>query len=174
MTDKQNVVCPPDQVFAKPDFEFLLTIGGDLVTDENEYEKLRILLRAIGETEFYILENIGATITDRNIPFQTTISIDEDYNKFQQIVKSFDPPFGWTANHYFVFGKNDNWGIYICEYPTINIIGCDKELSDRFRQVFSIVKDGYGGLEEFLNQEFQSKPDIKSQFIKEYRLEYKT
>jgi hypothetical protein len=124
VTDKQNAVCPPDQVFAKLNFEFLLSIGGDLVTDENEYEKLWTLLRTIGETEFYILENIGATITDRNIPFQATISIDDDHNKFQQIVRSFDPPFGWTAylsDQSRLTGIDRNRRSAIAKSPTIGI-----------------------------------------------------
>ena len=65
-TNKQNVICPPDQVFNRQEFEFLLTIGGDLVDNEDEYNKLRTTLRNIGETEFYIIENLGATVTDRN------------------------------------------------------------------------------------------------------------
>lgn len=49
-TDKQKAVYPPNQVFAKSGFDYLLTIGGDLVDDEKEYEKLKTALRSIGET----------------------------------------------------------------------------------------------------------------------------
>jgi len=172
VTDKQKVLCPLDQVFLKSDFDFLLTTGGDLFQDENEFEKLKSLLKSIGETEFNIVENIGATVTERAIPFQTTISLDSDYKDFEEIVSSLDPPFGWLINHFFVFGCIDNWGIYICEYPTINIIGCDKRLTESFKLVFSIVENGYETHKDFLDLEFQSKPELKTQFINQYKLKY--
>ena len=169
--DKLNVVCPPKQVFLKSDFDFLLTIGGSLVGNAKEFENFKFLLKSIGETEFYVLENIGATVTEREIPFKATISLESEYDEFQKIVSSFDAPFGWSINHFFVYGCLDNWGIYICEYPTVNIIGCEKVLSDKFRKVFSIDGNGYIELEEFLNKEFQDRPDLKKQFLNEYKLQ---
>ena len=169
--DKQKVICPPEQVFARPDFDFLLTIGGDLVNDENEYRKLIELLENIGETEFYICENIGATITERNNPFQTTIILKDDFKIFKEKVREFEPPFGWTSNHFFIFGQKESWGIYISEYPTINIIGCDKKLSDEFRQVFSINGNGFSELKEFIGQEYKSRPNLMNEFINQYRFE---
>ena len=170
-TDRHNVVCPPEQVFVKSEFDFLLTIGGDLVKDEYEYEKFIERLKLNGETEFFILENIGATTTERNTPFQTTINLDDNYSKFQEKVGAFEPPFGWTIHHFFIYGQKDNWGIYICEYPTINIIGCTEELSDEFRQVFSIKNNGYDKLKEFLKKEYETKPELLNELIKNYRLE---
>ncbi|MBI1782436.1 MAG: hypothetical protein HYR66_13910 [Sphingobacteriales bacterium] len=78
-TDKQKVICPPEQVFVRPDFDFLLTIGGDLIDDEKEYDKFKTTLSNIGETEFYIQENLGATITDRNESYQVIIHLTESY-----------------------------------------------------------------------------------------------
>ena len=170
-TEKQKVVCPPDQVFKDQEFEYLLTIGGDLVDNVNEYDKFKKLLKSIGETEFYIRENLGATVTGRNEPFQTIINLTDDYESFQKKVKEFEPPFGWSINHFFVYGQSENWGIYIAEFPTINIIGCDKRLSDKFRQVFSITRNGYLALNEFITTEFQSNPDHLNEFIKQYNLE---
>ena len=170
-TDNENVICPPDQVFDRSDFDFLLTIGGDLVEDEAEYEKFIGLLKMIGEKEFHILENIGATVTERTLPFQTTINTNDDYIKFQEKVRIFEPPFGWVIHHFFVYGQNVSWGIYICEYPMINIIGCKKELSDKFRQVFSIKGNGFEEQKEFLQKEYQTKPDLLIELIKQYRLE---
>jgi len=173
-TDKQKVICPPDQVFLRPDYDFLLTIGGDLVTDKNEYEKLTELLKKIGETEFYICENIGATTTERNTPYQTTITLRDDYRTFKEKVSEFEPPFGWTAHHFYVFGQKECWGIYICEYPTINIIGCDKKLLNAFREVFSINGNGYNNLKEFIGQEYKSMPNLMKELKDQYRLEYDT
>ncbi|MBC8155312.1 MAG: hypothetical protein H7Z72_20675 [Bacteroidetes bacterium] len=169
-TDKKNVVCPPDQVFVRTDFDFLLTIGGDLITDENEYEALKHLLERIGETEFYALENIGATLTERETAFKTTIKLNGDYKTFQEKVREFSPPFGWMANHFFIFGQKESWGIYVCEYPTINIVGCDRILSNDFRQIFSINGNGYEDLKEFIRKEHQANPNLFDELTKQYRL----
>ncbi len=170
-TDKQKVICPPEQVFIRPDFIFLLTIGGDLIDNEIEYDKLRTTLGNIGETEIYIQENLGATVTDRNEPFQITINLTADYSEFQEKVRAFEPPFGWTINHFFVYGCNENWGIYMAEFPTINIIGCDKKHSDIFRQTFSICGNGYTDLKEFIEKEFRNNPNQLKTFIKNYKIE---
>src|SRR5690606_19597781 len=138
-SDKSNVICPPEQDFNSKQFIFLLTIGGHLAVDEHEYVSFVNLLQEIGEAEFYVLENIGATVTNRNTPFQATIPIDSSFKDFKRIVEAFEPPFGWFINHFFIFGSKPNWGIYICEYPTINIIGCDPVLRDKFRKVFKIT-----------------------------------
>ncbi len=172
-TDKQKVICPPEQVFVRPDYDYLLTIGGDLIDNEDEYNRLRTTLKNIGETEFYIQENLGATITDRNEPFKITINLTADYKEFQDKVRAFEAPFGWSINHFFVYGQNKNWGIYIAEYPTINIIGCDRQLADKFGQVFSISGNGYADLKAFITREFQSNPDQLEKLIINYKLEDK-
>lgn len=165
------MICPPDQVFNRQDFEFLLTIGGDLVDNEDEYNKLRTTLRNIGETEFYIIENLGATVTDRNEPFRISIKLTDDYKDFQEKVRAFEAPLGWFINHFFVYGQNKNWGIYIAEFPTINIIGCDKRLSDKFRKTFLITDNGYADLKEFIAKEFETNPDQLDKFITNYNLD---
>lgn len=168
---KQNVICPPDQVFSESDFEFLLTIGGDLVGSEIEFNKLRRLLKSIGETEIYISENLGATLTESNQPFEATITLEADYKTFHEIVGKFDPPFGWFINHFYVYGQSKDWGIYICEYPCINIIGCKKELSDKFRHVFEIKGNGFAELKELMEREFYNKPSLLKEFIEQYKLD---
>lgn len=162
------VVCPPDQVFSQPEFNFLFVLGGGLFEDENEYNRFTKYLKNLGEREFYILENIGATVTQRNSPFREIIDLNDDYRIFQEKVSVFEPPFGWMINHFYIYGKNINWGIYICEYPTINIIGCDKALSHSFSQIFSINGNGYANVEEFIAQEYQTKPELRAEFIKQY------
>ncbi len=171
--DKQKVICPPEQVFVRQDYDYLLTDGGDLIGDEDEYNRLRTTLKNIGETEFYIQENLGATITDRNEPCKITIDLTSDYNEFKEKVRSFDAPVAWHINHFFIYGKNKDWGIYIAEFPTINIIGCDSQLADKFRQVFSISGNGFAELKEFIASEFQSNPDLLEKFEINYKLEDK-
>lgn len=172
-TDKQVVVCPPKQVFSNPNFKFILTIGGDLVGDQAEYHRFRSMLQKIGEAEFHILENIGATKTDRIFPYKATVSSKDSYNDFYEIVGTFEPPFGWKINHFFVFGNNPNWGIYVSEFPTVNIIGCTEALLDDFRIVFQVQGSGYKELENFLDQEFQGQPDLKKEFLNIYAAESK-
>ena len=46
---------PPNQVFINENFEFTLTIGGNLVENEAEYEKLMLALKIIGETTFFYI-----------------------------------------------------------------------------------------------------------------------
>lgn len=114
-SSKDNVICPPDQVFINPNFVLSVILGGHyLVWGDEEYQKLMTLLKEIGETEFYILENIGATITERNIPYQTTINVNTDFDFFKAQLNSFDPPFGLMTNCFLMFGKSKDWGIYIC------------------------------------------------------------
>lgn len=172
-TNKQKVICPPEQVFVRRDFDCLLTISRDLIDNEVEYNKLRTTLGSIGETEIYILENLGATVTDRNEPFRITIKLTDNFKDFQEKVRAFVAPSGWSINHFFVYGKNESWGIYLAEFPTINIIGCDRQLSDKFRHVFSISGNGYAELKEFIAREFQSNPDQLENFITNYKLEDK-
>jgi len=170
-SDKTKVICPPDQVFKKDNFEFLLTIGGNLADNEIEYQNLMTVLRNIGETEFFIVENIGATETNRETPLIGRLSTDSNFSSFQKMGQTFDPNFGWIINHFFVFGNNENCGIYICEYPTINIIGCDKKLANAFRDLCLINGNGFEELDEFISKEFQINPDLKTQLINNYRLE---
>jgi len=140
---KDEVICPPDQVFLNPNFGFLLTLGGYVVDGDVEYQKLMTLIKELGEKEFFIMENLGATRTERNDPFRATIPVDKNLDYFKSLEKAFEPDFGFLPFSYFVFGKNTNWGIYVCEYPTINIIGCAKELAEEFSTVFGIDGNGF-------------------------------
>lgn len=168
--DKRQLICPPDQVFKKNDFEFLLTIGGNLVDNETEYQKLMTFLKSIDETEFVIVENFGVIETKNEIPFVGKLSTNSNFDSFQKMGQTFDPIFSWTIGNFFIYGNNKNWGIYICECPTINIIGCDKKYVSAFRRVFGIKGNGFNELDEFISKEFQTIPDFKKQLIKNYKL----
>ena len=168
---QQEVICPPEQVFKHSDLNFLFDHGGGLVEDKNQYKLFTEYLRKIGEDKFYILENIGATLTERTIPFKISISLSSHYELFQEKVLAFEPPFGWRINHFFIFGQSDKWGIYMCEYPTINIIGCVNEYKEGFKKVFSINRNGYTELKELIAQEFKTKPNLMSEFTKQYSFE---
>ncbi|ACT96655.1 hypothetical protein Dfer_5464 [Dyadobacter fermentans DSM 18053] len=167
-TDKEHVICPPQQVFSNADFHFTLTVGGGLFEDECEYDGFRQVLQRLGETEFYILENIGATITDRSLPFSATISLDCRYVDFQTMLEAFEPPFGWVINHFFVFGNNAGWGIYVAEFPPVNIIGCSKLLLREFREAFGIEGNGYEQISDLIDREFENNPEDKRRFIEVY------
>lgn len=169
-TDKTNVICPPAQVFIKDDFDFLLTIGGHLADNEVEYQKLMQVLKKISEKQIYIVENLGATETERSLPFQASLAVESTFDQFIDLVNQFDHPSAWFINHFFIFGDLDSWGIYISEYPTINIVGCWPELTARFQQAYSIEGNGLADLEDFLFKEFASNPEHRQQLMASYKL----
>jgi hypothetical protein len=167
---QSNVICPPDQVFSRDTFNFLLTSGGHLAGGEDEYNKLMRALKSLGEKEFYVVENLGATQTVPREPYNACFSVDSNLEYFNQVVDNFDPPFGFFINHFYVFGDNPNWGIYICEYPTMNIIGCENQLSEMFAQVFDIESNGYEVQKEFIGWEYQNHPDLQKLLEDNYNL----
>lgn len=165
--DDKKCIHPPEQVFANPDFKFIISVRG-LVVDEEHYNSFIQLLKEIGETEFYILEHIGVTKTDRTIPFQTTITLNTTYTSFKHKIHQFEHPLGWYINHFYIFGNNNSWGIYSCECPTIDIIGCKPELLGKFKQVFPAKRAEFLGTKDLLEYEFQSHPDV----LKKFKLNY--
>jgi hypothetical protein len=169
---KENVICPPEQIFQIESLEFLLTLGGHLAENNNQYENFVRLLEQIGEKDFTIRENIGATVTERTIPFEAAFSINSNLFDFDKKMQEFDENFGMMPWHFFVYGRLDSWGIYISEFPSMNIIGCKPEFVERFRAVFNIIGNGYLELEKFLEQEFSysNDPNFRSKFLNNYDL----
>jgi hypothetical protein len=163
--NKEGAIYPPEQVFWKQDFLYLLTKGGYIVNDEVEYQKLMDCLRKIGGKEFSILENFGTQVTDREIPFYAKISISSSLSDFDNIIKQFDPVFGLMPYHFFIYGQNDSWGIYLCEYPTINIIGCRESLVQDFSKVFNIKGNGFEDEKDFIGKEYENYPEILQKLI---------
>jgi len=170
-SNAKEVICPPDLVFNKPEFEIVVTIGGDLVEDEREYDRFRAILTKLGETEYYIRENLGATTTSSTVPFQTTIRLKESYDDFRAKVNALDPPCGWSTNHFYIYGQKENWGIYICEFPAINIIGCDPLISSEFKKEYSLNPTEYRELISFIGREFGSLPNHLKELLKNYNLQ---
>jgi len=169
---KESFICPPEQVFLKSDFIYMLTIGGHLARKFDEYQNLMNCLSKLGEKDFFILENFGTYIDDREVPFYAKIPVSSSLSDFNNIVKQFDPIFGLFLYHFFVYGKNDNWGIYLCECPTINIIGCIKEYASEFRKVFNIKGDGFKDLYQFISKEYETVPHLKTRLIDNYQLKF--
>jgi hypothetical protein len=131
------------------------------------------ILKEIGETHFYLKENLGPTITDRVRPYELKISTEsnlEDLNV--QIKNSIDDHFGFSPWHWYVHGQNPDWGIYIAEWPTILIIGCNKNLTSKFRTVYNIVDNGYKDIKEFLLTELKLSKDFDAieTFNKNYKV----
>ena len=113
---------------------------------------------------------MGATTTERTIPLKACIPINSSFDEFAQVIDSFDPPMGIYINHFYAFGQNPNWGIYLCENPTLNIVGCTAELQNRFAQVFSIKGNGYSEVKEFISQEWQTHVHFQRLFETNYAL----
>jgi len=166
---KENVVYPPNQVFMKSDFQYMVTKGGGLIDDVG-YLKLMDYLRKLGEKEFYILENMGANVADREIPFYSKISVSSTLPDFNNIINQFDPIFGLIPYHFFIYGQNDSWGIYLCECPTMNIIGCKEYLVQDFSVIFSIRGNGFDDQKDFISLEYQNNPELIHTLIKNYNL----
>jgi hypothetical protein len=161
---------PQIRFFSKSEFSFLITIGHYLVDNQEEYSRFISLLVELGESEFYVLENIGTKESTNAGLFQVTFPIDTTYNLFEQEIQEYDPPFGFNANHFYVFGQTGRWEIYLCEYPTVNIIGAEKDLLEKFREVFKINGTGLPDLEPFLDKEYKGWPERKAIFLKTYDL----
>ena len=156
----------PDQLFIQKGFDFLLTIGGYLVDRESEFDDFNALLVEIGESEFVIQEH--STESGRSTPFERTFSVPAKYKDFEKEIETYSV-FGPQVASWYVSGKSQDWGIYLAELPSINIIGCRPYLADKFRQVFKISNSGYSELRDFIRREFR-KEEIIEQFETNYRL----
>jgi hypothetical protein len=154
----ENPLSLPAQLFIPPDFEFLLTTGGNLVDDEEEFNRFMSLLEDIGEREFYIQEH--ATEMGEPTPFKRTFLIPSNYTVFTRQFDDYSA-FGMQVASWYVYGSSANWGIYVAEFPTINIIGCIPSLVDKFRNVFRISGSGYNELSGFVLEEFRNKELVK-------------
>jgi hypothetical protein len=169
----KEAVTPPDLVFANPQFGFLLTWGGHLAGDEAEYQRLMRLLGEMGETHFHLVENQGASVVPgapARPPFTARFAVSSTLAQFQEVVDGFDPPFGFSINHFYVFGQRPSWGMYMCEHPTLLLIGCVPEWQERFAQVYGLVGNGYASLAPFIAQEYQAHPALHAQLVRTYRL----
>jgi len=171
ISDTDKIVCPPDQVFQRTDFEFIFTPGGHLAKSEGEYLSLMTTLMDIGEKCFYLKENLERAAPDRK-PFELTISTDSSLEYFNGQIYSFDESFGMEPFDWYVHGENQDWGIYVSEWPTILIIGCDKSLADSFRAVYNIKGNGYLDNREFLSSELNlsKDPDAIRTFQNNYKV----
>ena len=177
-----NPIYLPDQLFNNLTFDFLLTIGHYPVEDENEYNRFIGLLKEIGEDEFYVLENAAKAFkgTIKGVlgyptevdfkPFTARFSINTTFNEFDAVLQSYDPPVGFSINDFFMFGNNTNWGVYLAESPSINVIGCTNNLSAKFSEVFKIKGNGYQALDSFITQEYWLRPEAREALIKNYNI----
>jgi len=167
---KKNAIYPPEQVFLKQNFRYMLTIGGHIADTEIQYQKLMNCLKKLNEQDFFILENLGTTIADKEKPFYAKIPVSSNLSYFNNIISQFDPVFGLLPYHFFLYGRNDSWGIYLCEYPTINIIGCREYLVKEFSEIFNIKGNGFSSLKKFITKEFQNNSELIQTLINNYYL----
>jgi hypothetical protein len=158
-------------VFANSGFHFLLTSGGHLAEDDAQYRRLMRVLGELGETHFHLAENQGATVVPgapARPPFAASFAVSSTFAQFQEVVAAFDPPFGFFINHFYVFGQQPTWGLYLCEYPTLLLIGCMPKWHKRFAQVYGIIGTGYAALASLIAQEYQGHPDLQTQLARTY------
>lgn len=167
----EAVVTPPDMVFADRGFCFLLTSGGHLAEDEAQYRQLMDLLAELGETHFHLVENQGATGVPgaaARPPFAARFSVTSTWAHFREVVAGFDPPFGFSISHFYVFGQRPTWGLYLCELPTLLFIGCAPAWQERFARVYGIDGNGYTALAPFIAQEYQGHPPLQAELVRTY------
>lgn len=168
---EDQIISPPDQVFRNQKLSFLITVGGHLVEDKLQYDKLMKILNEIGESQFLIKENIRITQSNRKTSFEALFSVNSNLDEFDAKISEFNEDFGMMTSHWFIHGQSKNWGIYMAEYPTINIIGCTIELVDKFKSVFNIVDNGYEQHKELLHRELDllKNPKDRSRFFENYK-----
>jgi hypothetical protein len=156
----------PEQAFVPTDFEFLFTVGGNLVENEEEFNDFLALINELGEKQFLIQEH--CTQLGRTIPFAKKFSVQTNYNDFEREIRTYSA-FGLQVASWYIYGNNRSWGIYLAEQPAINIIGCKQYLADKFRQVFKVSNSGYSELKDFVRQEFRSE-ELTKQFEANYKV----
>lgn len=169
-TSQDHVICPPERVFANADFTCLLTQNAFLFDGEEQYQAFLRLLASLGEHSFHLVENLGATLCEPRPPHTACLSVESTYAQFVEATEAFDPPFGFVTNHFYLFGENPAWGIYLCEWPTLTLIGCRAELQRPFAQLFAIKGNGYGALKAFIALEFQAEPELQTLLEQNYSL----
>lgn len=159
---------PPSQMFVNKNFKFLISIGGALVDNEQQYNILMTALRGIGENCLHIVEYKRKD--DKELPVVGELPIDSNYDVLLQLERTFDPMGDWLMANIFIYGNNPNWGIYVCEYPTILIIGCIEKYVPLFRQVYEIEGNGFAQQDDFISLEYGGWPHLRDELIKNYHL----
>ena len=153
-------ICPPDQVF-KPLYRFLFQVGGcSFAEDQDEFGAWMDCFYSAGDEQFAIVENIGCTETAREHPTRTVYPIGTNYTIYDEAEKALHEPhpFRLCINHYHIFGKSANWGLYLAEWPTLLIIGCKVEFVDLFRDKLNIKVNGFADIDDFVREEFNRSP----------------
>lgn len=166
--DGRADIYPPSQMFANKNFKFLIASGGWLVDNEQQYDKLMSALKNLGETSIHILEHKPKE--DKELPFVWELPTDSGHNRLLQMANSLEPKGRWYMVNVFIYGDNPNWGIYVCEYPTILIIGCIEEYVPLFREVYNIKGNGFAQEDDFISREYGSRPHLRAELIKNYHL----
>lgn len=161
-------IFPPSQMFVNENFKFLIALGGWLVDNDQQYDKLMEALRNIGETRMHLLEQ--KQTEDKETPFDWEVPTDSNHQLLRQMADDLEPKGRWGMVNIFVYGDNPNWGIYICEYPTILIIGCIEEYVPLFKSVYEVKGNGFAQEDDFISREYEGWPHLRNELIKNYHL----
>ena len=103
-------------------------------------------------------------------PFKGVIKTCEGFEAFRRLETTFDPHFGLILSNFYIFGANPNWGIYLCEYPAIKLIGCIDRYIPAFKDAFNIRGTGFEEVEPLLEQEFGQNRNFQDKLIENYHL----
>lgn len=164
LAEGEQIISIPNQVFQQKDFSFLFTIGGHLADGDEEYNKLTKLLKDNNEINYLLTENQSGIAIKKETAYSKLVSLDIDFQALNRIIS----PRIFTTKNLYISGLNRNWGIYICEFPTINIIGCTDSLLEGFSKAYKIENNGFESIEEFIKKEYDQKLELLESFKKNY------
>ena len=166
----------PDMIFKK-DFEFITLLGGAMF-EEKDFKQFKTCLRKLGERSFTVVQDTFGLESEQlrhslNMNYPIDINWDElmDGNYISTIL------FESFYNHYYVFGNNGEWGMYVAnDYvdesanpagTPIRIIGFNPKYRDIFRMTFKIPNSEYCENVDYIPEE--ERPDLKDWVPKKYR-----
>ena len=164
----------PDMIFKK-DFEYIGLLGGGIF-EEKDFNQFKSCLDKIGEKTFVVVQNpLGfeseAISKMLEMKYPADISWEELMSGNYISTIFFE---GFDC-HFYVFGKNEEWGMYVANdgyssdhfsgelnYPSgrpVNIMGFSLKYRDIFREGFEIPDGQYYENLDYIPEE--ERPNLK-------------
>lgn len=150
--------------------------GGDIIETEPEdrYHELMNVLKAIGETEYYIVQDNFPLAAD-TFDFYT-VPVDSTKEALHKVYEAlFASP--CIMDNLFVFGNSGKWAIYADDRLMVNYISCEPEYAELFVKVMDIQPDAFDKwhfakqfelISELNTQKYPTAEAAKAQFKATY------
>jgi hypothetical protein len=131
----------PDLMF-NPEFDLLFLLGG-LLFSEDGFNALKKCIESTGDTHFVIIQNANEDEVPFRLKFPSKISWSELIDGGAVSFEVFKRP----IRDYYVLGDTGNWGKYLSDEYSLDIIGYRKEFKNTFMKIFeSYIKDQREGV----------------------------